>query len=154
MRNTSEPLLLDHGLKVEPQSWSPRREPVETDSQFDEAEAITPVLLSGGAGTRLWPLSRELQPKQFVQFKGDRKSFFGATLQRIAGTRFASPIIMCNDKHRFLVREEVERVGATPRAVILEPVPRNTALAIAVAAAYLHDCDPESIMAVLPSDHK
>ena len=136
-------------------SWRHSRLPAHRNgNQFGEAEAITPVLLGGGSGTRLWPLSRELQPKQFVQFNDDRTSFFGATLQRLAGTSFASPIIMCNNKHRFLVREEVERVGATPRAIILEPVSRNTAMAIAVAAAYLHDCDPESIMAVVPSDHR
>jgi mannose-1-phosphate guanylyltransferase / mannose-6-phosphate isomerase len=158
MRSTSEQFSLDHGLKVEARSWSQLEDlhcrSVETDNQFDEAELITPVLLGGGSGTRLWPLSRELQPKQFVQFNGEMRSFFSATLQRLAGTSFASPIIMCNKKHRFLVREEAERAGIFPRAIILEPVSRNTAMAIAVAATYLHDCEPESIMAVVPSDHR
>jgi mannose-1-phosphate guanylyltransferase/mannose-6-phosphate isomerase len=150
---SSDQVLLDHKAR----NGAPPEDLeclVKTDNQFDGTEVITPVLLGGGSGTRLWPLSRELQPKQFVQFNGEKRSFFGATLQRLAGKSFASPIIMCNNKHRFLVREEVERVGTTPRAIILEPVSRNTAMAIAVAATYLHKCDPESIMAVLPSDHR
>jgi len=155
MRSKSDLVSLDHGFKVEARNWAPLHcRPAETGNLLDSAEAITPVILGGGSGTRLWPLSRELQPKQFVQFNNDWRSFFGATLQRLAGTSFAPPIIMCNNKHRFLVGEEVERVGATPRAIILEPVSRNTAMAIAVAAAYLHDCDPKSIMAVVPSDHR
>src|SRR5215510_11106673 len=128
MRSKSDLVSLDHGFKVEARNWAPLHcRPAETG---DSAEAITPVILGGGSGTRLWPLSRELQPKQFVQFNNDWRSFFGATLQRLAGTSFSPPIIMCNNKHRFLVGEEVERVGATPRAIILEPVSRNTAMAI------------------------
>ena len=158
MRSNSDQFLMDHNFKVEARSRTSLKDlhcqPVKTVNQFDKVEAITPVLLGGGSGTRLWPLSREMQPKQFVQFSGEKTSFFGATLQRLTGTSFASPIVICNNKHRFLVREEVERVRTTPRAIILEPVSRNTAMAIAVAAAYLHDCDPESTMAVLPSDHR
>ena len=156
MRSNSDQFLMDHNFKVEARSRTSLEDlhcqPVKTVNQFDKVEAITPVLLGGGSGTRLWPFSREMQPKQFVRFNGEKKSFFGATLQRLTGTGFASPIIMCNNKHRFLVREEVEQVGVTPRAIILEPVSRNTATAIAVAATYLHNCDPESIMAVVPSN--
>jgi mannose-1-phosphate guanylyltransferase/mannose-6-phosphate isomerase len=158
MRGKSNQALLEHRLKVEGRSWAPLEDLqcrfVKPGNQVDTAEVITPVLLGGGSGTRLWPLSREMQPKQFVQLNGDRSSLFGATLRRLVGMNFASPIIMCNNKHRFLVREEVKRVGATPRAIILEPVSRNTTTAIAVAAAHLHACDPESIMAVLPADHR
>jgi mannose-1-phosphate guanylyltransferase/mannose-6-phosphate isomerase len=154
----SDQVTLDHGFDVEARSRIQSDDlhslPVEADNQLDKARQITPVLLAGGSGTRLWPLSREMQPKQFVELNGERSSFFGATLQRLAEKSFASPLIMCNTRHRFLVREEVERVSATPRAIILEPVSCNTAIAMAIAAAYLEDRDPESIMAVLPSDHR
>jgi mannose-1-phosphate guanylyltransferase/mannose-6-phosphate isomerase len=93
-------------------------------------------------------------PKQFVRFFGDgTPNFFGATLQRLSRPEFSAPIIVCNNDHRFLVREEVERAGITPRAIILEPVSRNTATAIAIAALYLEAREPRAILAVMPSDH-
>ena len=89
MRSKSGQVRSDRGFKVATRSWSPLEDfhcrPVQIDNQFDECKAITPVLLGGGSGTRLWPLSRELQPKQFVLFSGEKKSFFGATLQRSLG---------------------------------------------------------------------
>ena len=117
--------------------------------------AIFPVVLSGGSGTRLWPLSRAMYPKQFIRFfSGQSATFLGATLSRLkpeAG--FAQPILLCNNDHRFLVREEIERAGIKPRAIILEPIARNTAPAIAVAAlAALRD-NPGALLAVMPSDH-
>jgi len=120
-----------------------------------DGNKIIPVILSGGSGTRLWPLSRAMYPKQFINFfNGQGSTFLGAALGRLkpeAG--FASPLLLCNKDHRFLVKEEVERAGIEPKAIILEPVARNTAAAIAVAALALARDDPDAILAVMPSDH-
>jgi mannose-1-phosphate guanylyltransferase / mannose-6-phosphate isomerase len=116
---------------------------------------LFPVILSGGSGTRLWPLSRSMYPKQFIRFFADQDAtFLGATLTRLPQTRgFEAPIILCNNDHRFLVREEVERIGLSPKAIILEPVARNTAPAIAVAALAALQDDADAIIIVMPSDH-
>ena len=116
---------------------------------------IVPVILSGGSGTRLWPLSRAMYPKQFIRFvDGDDASLLGATLKRVCSDKsFAAPIIMCNNDHRFLVMEEVARAGLEAQAVILEPFARNTAPAIAVAALAAERSDEDAILAVMPSDH-
>lgn len=117
--------------------------------------AVYPVILSGGSGTRLWPLSRSMYPKQFIRFfNGQGSSFLGATLARLPHSAgFERPILLCNNDHRFLVREEIERSGIEPRAIILEPIARNTAPAIAVAALVALRDDPNAILAVMPSDH-
>jgi mannose-1-phosphate guanylyltransferase / mannose-6-phosphate isomerase len=117
--------------------------------------AIYPVILSGGSGTRLWPLSRAMYPKQFIRaFNDQGSSFLAATLQRLrADDGFARPIVVCNNDHRFLVKEEAERAGVTPQAVMLEPVARNTAPAAAVAALLVAGQDPAGILVVMPSDH-
>lgn len=116
---------------------------------------IHPVILSGGSGTRLWPLSRSMYPKQFIRFlDGEGPTFLGATLQRLkpeAG--FAPPTLICNNNHRFLVREELEQAHLAASEIILEPVARNTAPAIAVAALSIMQTDPDGILAVMPSDH-
>lgn len=116
---------------------------------------LYPVILSGGSGTRLWPLSRAMYPKQFISFFAETDpSFLGATLRRLpAGDEFARPILLCNNDHRFLVREELERAGITPEAIYLEPIARNTAPAIAVAALAVADRNAEGILVVMPSDH-
>jgi mannose-1-phosphate guanylyltransferase / mannose-6-phosphate isomerase len=116
---------------------------------------IVPVVLSGGSGTRLWPMSRALYPKQFIRFFADQPSSFLATaLQRLKVSEgFAAPLILCNNDHRFLVRAEAEAAGLVPRAIILEPVARNTAPAITVAALMAVRDDPDAIIAVMPSDH-
>lgn len=116
---------------------------------------IYPVILSGGSGTRLWPLSREMYPKQFIQFfKGDDKTLLGAALKRLPESAgFSAPILMCNNDHRFLIRREAEQAGIVPRAVVLEPSARNTAPAIAVAALLASRFDKNAIIAVMPSDH-
>lgn len=118
------------------------------------ARTIYPVILSGGSGTRLWPLSRSMYPKQFVKFfKNQDVSFLGGTLRRIKGGGLAAPTLLCNKDHRFLIQDELEREGVAPRALILEPVARNTAPALAVAALDILRSDPSGVMVVMPSDH-
>ena len=116
---------------------------------------IYPVVLSGGSGTRLWPLSRSMYPKQFIRFfNGQGASFLGATLGRLSTSAgFLPPILLCNNNHRFLVKEEIERAGIAPHAIVLEPVARNTAPAIAVAALMAARESPNAVLAVMPSDH-
>ncbi|NQV99379.1 MAG: mannose-1-phosphate guanylyltransferase/mannose-6-phosphate isomerase [Rhodospirillales bacterium] len=113
---------------------------------------IYPVILSGGAGTRLWPVSRHLKPKQFHPLVSDQ-SLFSQTLVRVNDRRFAAPTVICNADHRFLVAEEFRAADKQAQAIVLEPAPRNTAPAIAAAAFLLAEIDPQLIMAVLPSDH-
>ncbi len=115
---------------------------------------LYPVILSGGSGTRLWPLSRAMYPKQFIRFNGRDTSLLGATLKRLrpeAG--FRQPTILCNADHRFLVKEDLDSCGAGEGTIILEPVARNTAAAIAVGALSVARQDPGGIMVVMPSDH-
>src|SRR6185295_15893928 len=94
---------------------------------------LVPVILSGGAGTRLWPLSRELYPKQLLPLMGEH-TMLQETAKRLKGLDVTAPIVVCNDAHRFLVAEQLRLLGITPRAIVLEPFGRNTAPAIALAA--------------------
>ncbi len=110
---------------------------------------ITPVILSGGSGTRLWPLSRELYPKQLLPLIG-KHSMLQETLHRLEGLGAADPIIVCNEAHRFLVAEQLRQAGVSPQAIILEPIGRNTAPAIALAAL---KADKHDLLLVLPADH-
>jgi mannose-1-phosphate guanylyltransferase / mannose-6-phosphate isomerase len=115
---------------------------------------IYPVILSGGSGTRLWPLSRAMYPKQFIKFNGQAQSFLAATVKRLTPELgFAAPTLLCNNDHRFLVTDELEQARTTARAIVLEPVARNTAAAIAVAALSIAAEDPAAVMVVMPSDH-
>ncbi|MBT5515680.1 MAG: mannose-1-phosphate guanylyltransferase/mannose-6-phosphate isomerase [Rhodospirillaceae bacterium] len=113
---------------------------------------IIPVILSGGAGTRLWPLSRGLRPKQFLALNGET-SMFAETVARASGGAFAPPIIVCNDDHRFMVAEEMRQSGHAWQEIVLEPQARNTAPAIAIAALLAAEKNPNAVLAVLPSDH-
>jgi mannose-1-phosphate guanylyltransferase/mannose-6-phosphate isomerase len=116
---------------------------------------IQPVILSGGAGTRLWPLSRARFPKQFIRFSQVQPdSFLAAALTRLGvDDGFVPPMVVCNNDHRFLVKDEAERAGVHPSAVVLEPTARNTAPAVAVAALIAERNDPDAVIAVMPSDH-
>ncbi|QYY32306.1 mannose-1-phosphate guanylyltransferase/mannose-6-phosphate isomerase [Cupriavidus pinatubonensis] len=114
---------------------------------------ITPVILCGGSGTRMWPLSRSAYPKQFLALHGE-STLIQQTAGRLAGVSdVASPIVVTNDEQRFLVAEQLRQIGVEGARVLLEPVGRNTGPAIAAAALVaLHD-DPDSILLVLPADH-
>jgi len=113
---------------------------------------IHPVILCGGAGTRLWPLSRESNPKQFLPLlRGE--SPFAATLGRLRGLDCAEPLIVTQSEHLFRVREQVRQAGLTEGPVHLEPFGRGTAPAVAIAAYRLLDQDPQAALLVLPSDH-
>ena len=115
--------------------------------------SIHPVVLSGGSGTRLWPLSREALPKQFLKFHGDH-SLLQATILRTIGLPDASaPTILANNEHRFLIAQQLQEIGVVARDIILEPVGRNTAPALAIAALSIVAEDPEGLMLALPSDH-
>ena len=92
---------------------------------------FTPVILSGGAGTRLWPLSRELYPKQLLALTGER-TMLQQTALRLEGMSATPPVVVCNEAHRFLVAEQLRQVSIEPRAMVLEPFGRNTAPAIAL----------------------
>ena len=114
---------------------------------------INPVVLSGGSGTRLWPLSNALRPKQLIQL-GPDESLFQQTMRRMGGTAlFAPPTIICNDDHRFLVAEQVRETGLPWHSIVLEPVGRNTAPAVAVSCLLLAEEDPDAVAMVVPSDH-
>ena len=112
---------------------------------------MIPVILSGGSGTRLWPLSRGRYPKQFLALASE-KTMVQETLCRLYGIQgLKSPIAVCNEDHRFMMAEQLREIGAKPSAIILEPVGRNTAPAVAIAALAAES--PEDILLVLPADH-
>ncbi|WP_296250174.1 mannose-1-phosphate guanylyltransferase/mannose-6-phosphate isomerase [uncultured Stenotrophomonas sp.] len=113
---------------------------------------ILPVILSGGSGTRLWPLSREAYPKQFLQLAGEH-SMLQSTWLRVADVATQAPLVVANEAHRFVAAEQLQQVGTTPSAILLEPVGRNTAPAIAAAALEACRDGADPLLLVLPSDH-
>ena len=113
---------------------------------------LQPVLLSGGSGTRLWPLSREAYPKQFLPLTGE-DTMLQATWRRVAALADVAPIVVANEEHRFLAAEQLRLVGAPTPAIVLEPVGRNTAPAIAAAALQATAGGGDPLLLVLPSDH-
>lgn len=113
---------------------------------------IYPVILSGGSGTRLWPLSREHYPKQLLNLVGDT-TLLQQTVQRLKGMSAAPAVFVCNEEHRFLIGEQVRQIDAQAAKIILEPAGRNTCPAVTLAALTLADIAQEAIMLVMPADH-
>ncbi|HEX4111885.1 MAG TPA: mannose-1-phosphate guanylyltransferase/mannose-6-phosphate isomerase [Stellaceae bacterium] len=114
---------------------------------------IHPVILSGGSGTRLWPMSRAHHPKQFIPLTS-ALSLLQEAAKRVAdATRFAPPLFVANDENRFILAEQVRALDVTPLAIVLEPMGRNTAPAACVAALALAASEPDALMLVMPSDH-
>ncbi len=114
---------------------------------------IIPVILAGGSGTRLWPLSRQHYPKQLLKLFGD-KTMLQQTLLRLTGlSDLAAPIVVCNVEHRFMVAEQLHEIGLTDSAIILEPLARNTAPALALAALHARDKATNPTLLVLSADH-
>jgi len=113
---------------------------------------IFPVLLCGGSGTRLWPLSRKSYPKQFTDVVGD-ESLFQASARRFAGEGFAAPLVVTGDPFRFIVTEQLDEIGVEPAGIMIEPEGRNTAPAAAAAALFAAAQDPDAMILLVPSDH-
>jgi len=114
---------------------------------------LHPVILCGGSGTRLWPMSRRMLPKQFLPLVSER-SMLQDTVLRLSGLeRCAGPILVSNNEHRFLVGEQMREIGVAPGAQVLEPIGRNTAPAVAAAALSALERDPEAVLLVLAADH-
>lgn len=114
---------------------------------------IYPVIMAGGSGSRLWPLSRQLNPKQFLPLADSVQSMLQATLKRLQGLDVALPRLICNEQHRFLAAEQLRQLGMDQASILLEPVSRNTAPAIALAALQVDREEEDSILLVLAADH-
>ena len=113
-----------------------------------------PVVIAGGIGSRLWPVSRALLPKQFIYFPQYQGSLFQNTLRRVEGIEdISEPLVVCNADHRFLVAEQLRELGRSDGSILLEPIGRNTAPAVAMAAFLALQKNKEAILLVLPSDH-
>jgi len=119
---------------------------------MSENNSITPVILSGGSGSRLWPLSRKALPKQFLSLAG-AGSMIQETAARVQGDDFAAPIVISNQDHRFLIAEQLRAAGIKGARIILEPAGRNTAPAAAIAALQIVKENPDGLMLIMPSDH-
>jgi mannose-1-phosphate guanylyltransferase / mannose-6-phosphate isomerase len=121
--------------------------------QHKSGGAIHPVILSGGSGTRLWPMSRSFYPKQLLPLVGEHTLLQEAALRVAGASGFAAPLVIANEEHRFIIAEQLREIDVAPRGIILEPVGRNTAPAAAVAALSLVEAEPEALMLLMPSDH-
>src|SRR5689334_12808749 len=113
---------------------------------------LYPVILSGGSGSRLWPLSRGLFPKQLLALAGEN-SLIQETVLRAQAIDCHPPVIICNTEHRFLIAEQMRTAGINLARIVLEPTGRNTAPAVAVTALMVAAKDPDGIMLVMPADH-
>ncbi|CAH0993271.1 Mannose-1-phosphate guanylyltransferase 1 [Sinobacterium norvegicum] len=114
---------------------------------------IHPILLCGGVGSRLWPVSRGLFPKQYINLVDPDESMLQQTISRLAGLELAPPIVVCNDEHRFLVAEQLRQLGIDDATILLEPMGRNTGPAVALAAYAAQLKDDTATLLVLPADH-
>ncbi|CAN0449001.1 unnamed protein product [Scytosiphon promiscuus] len=115
---------------------------------------LIPVILAGGVGSRLWPMSRSMLPKQFIDFPNTEGSLFQNTLSRLEGIPgIESPLVVCNKDHRFLVAEQLRQLGKEESTILLEPIGRNTAPAVALAALLAQQKDADPYLLVLPADH-
>lgn len=114
---------------------------------------IIPVILSGGSGSRLWPLSRELYPKQLLKLVDDHTMLQNTLLRLSELAEVADPVVICNEQHRFMVAEQLRTIGVAPESIVLEPVGRNTAPALATAALKVANNAEDPLLLVLPSDH-
>ena len=112
-----------------------------------------PVILCGGAGTRLWPMSRRLLPKQFLPLVSERSMLQDTALRAASLAGVSPPLVVCSEAHRFLAAEQMQESGIAPQGILLEPVARNTAPALAAAALWISEKDPDAAMLVLPADH-
>lgn len=121
-------------------------------SEFDGLPSITPIIMAGGSGTRLWPVSRETMPKQFINLMEDGRSTFQETLLRVSGPDFVRPIVITGNDFRFVVAEQMKAVDVEGE-IVLEPERRDSAAAVATGALIGHERDPESICLVLAADH-
>lgn len=128
--------------------------PAKESEELSSVGKIIPVIMAGGKGTRLWPLSRASAPKQFIQFVGDR-TLFQATLARVADQEiYGPPLVITNEDFRFLAAEQARELGIKLGEILLEPMARNTAAAVAVAAALVSDrYGEDTVLQVLASDH-
>jgi mannose-1-phosphate guanylyltransferase/mannose-6-phosphate isomerase len=113
---------------------------------------VLPFILCGGAGTRLWPLSREAFPKQFHKIAGP-ETLFQQTCRRLVGKPFGKPFILANHRHRFLIEEQLEEIGLDAQSIVLEPTGKNTAPAACIAALIAKETDKEALVLLAPSDH-
>jgi len=114
---------------------------------------LIPIILSGGSGTRLWPMSRKMYPKQFLSLLHD-ETMLQRTLQRLEGLEHSAPIVVCNNEHRFVVAEQARQIGIEDLSIVLEPFGRNTAPAIAVAAIQATHLADNPVLLVLTADHE
>ena len=114
---------------------------------------IHPVILSGGSGTRLWPMSRSLYPKQLLALTGERSLLQETVLRVVGDAGFAAPLIIANEEHRFIIAEQLREIGAVADALVLEPLGRNTAPAACVAALRIAASEADALMLVMASDH-
>ncbi|MCL4108792.1 UNVERIFIED_CONTAM: hypothetical protein GTU68_049133 [Idotea baltica] len=113
---------------------------------------IYPVILCGGSGTRLWPVSRKSYPKQFSKFAGE-ESLFQSTLRRLSGPDFVRPLVLTHEDFRFIAGDQMDQIGIADRLLLIEPAARNTAPAVLAAALEIAKSNPDALLLVAPSDH-
>jgi mannose-1-phosphate guanylyltransferase/mannose-1-phosphate guanylyltransferase/mannose-6-phosphate isomerase len=127
--------------------------PLPQGKTMTKTPRITPVLLSGGTGSRLWPLSREAYPKQLLPLVGNGTMLQQTAQRALDPARFNAPLVVCNEEHRFIIGEQLRALGIKDARIILEPAGRNTAPAVAVAALCASSDDPDAVILVMPADH-